>query len=105
MYREVCRVAQVGQSEVLLWAPLSLYSEPQLPSAPQMSVIRDRTQWMIWADTCLIERVEKNPHKPQNYSLFMFREGTASKTTHSDHSTGSLTGRCRTTFTSLMTAH
>lgn len=36
---------------------------------------------MIWADTCLIERVEKNPHKPQNYSLFMFRVGTASKTT------------------------
>lgn len=32
------------------------------------------------ADECLIEKVEKNPQKPPNCSVFMFRVGIASMT-------------------------
>lgn len=73
-------------------------SEPLPTSVEHMSIIYDSTQWMIWADKCLIEKVEKNPHKPPNYSVFMFGVGPASKTALSDHSTDSLTERerCRT---------
>lgn len=64
-----------------------------------MSIIHDSTHWMIWADKCLIEKVEKNPHKPPNYSVFMSRISTMSKTALSDQRADSLKVResCKTT--------
>lgn len=35
---------------------------------------------MILADTCLIEKVEKKSHKPQNYSVFYSDENTIENT-------------------------
>ena len=60
-YKEVCISLSLCTNEVL-----NQNSKPLLTSVKQMSYVYDRTPWMIWAYKCLIEKVEKNPHKPQD---------------------------------------